>query len=109
MGKTMTAPKRYRKKPVVVEAIQYVVSNSSEVVAFTQGDAHFPIDSDHEWICKGCGEVASQHGNCKTLEGFHIICPGDFIIKGIKGEFYPCKPDIFEETYEEVEDHESQT
>jgi hypothetical protein len=41
--------------------------------------------------------------NCPTPEGWHIVCPGDYIIKGIKGEFYPCKPDIFEMTYEKVD------
>lgn len=45
-----------------------------------------------------------DHGWIDTLEGGHIVCPGDWIIKGIKGEYYPCKPDIFRQTYEPVED-----
>lgn len=87
---------KYRKKPVVVEAEQW----------FKNGDVPYaditPIDSDTEWICRECGNKASAHGNCPTLEGFHIVCPGDYIITGIKGENYPCKPDIFEQTYEPV-------
>jgi len=43
-----------------------------------------------------------DHGWIDTLEGGHIVCPGDWIIKGVHGEFYPCKPDIFLETYEKV-------
>lgn len=44
-----------------------------------------------------------NHGWIDTLEGGHVVCPGDWIIRGIKGENYPCKPDIFAETYELVE------
>ncbi len=90
--------KKYRKKPVLIEAEQW----------FKNGDVpEAPIqmiDSDEEWICKKCGYKASQHGKCKTLEGFHIVCPGDYIIKGVKGEFYPCKPDVFALTYEKVDE-----
>ena len=45
----------------------------------------------------------AKHGWIDTLEGGHIVCPGDWIITGVKGEHYPCKPDIFEMTYEPVE------
>lgn len=48
----------------------------------------------------GCGHTMHEHGWIDTLEGGHIVCPGDFIITGVKGERYPCKPDIFAETYE---------
>ena len=44
------------------------------------------------------------HGWIDTLEGGHIVCPSDWIIEGVKGEFYPCKPDIFEQTYELVKE-----
>jgi len=43
-----------------------------------------------------------EHGWIDTLEDGHNVCPGDWIITGVKGEYYPCKPDIFEETYEKV-------
>ncbi len=52
------------------------------------------------WSCGHCGETAEVHGWIFTMEGGHIVCPGDWIITGIKGERYPCKPDIFAESYE---------
>lgn len=77
---------RYQKKPVVIEAEQYTGTNTEEIVAFCP-DAETRPDGTL-WIT--------------TLEGGHVASPGDWIIKGVKGEFYPCKPDIFEMTYEKV-------
>lgn len=54
--------------------------------------------------CRHCEVAMYFHGWVDTLEGGHIVCPGDWIIKGIKGEFYPCKPDVFQATYEKVEE-----
>lgn len=58
-------------------------------------------------ICGTCRDrshsPAHAHGWIDTLEGGHRVCPGDFIITGVQGEHYPCKPDIFEQTYDEVE------
>ena len=75
---------KYRKKPVTIEAIQWTGENRKEIFDFCK-DAYM--------------------GDCtlyiRTLEGVHISRVGDYIIKGVHGEFYPCKPDIFEETYEE--------
>ncbi len=51
-------------------------------------------------ICSHCGQMMNGHGWIDTLEGGHIVCSGDWIITGIKGEHYPCKPDIFAATYE---------
>lgn len=76
----------FRKKPVVIEAIQFINANFDAIEEFVGGDAEFR---------QGALIVA-------TLEGPLKASPGDYIIKGIKGEFYPCKPDIFEQTYEEV-------
>lgn len=73
----------YRKKPVIIEAIQFR-GNFDTIEKFVGGDAEF---RDGKLI------VA-------TLEGPLRASPMDWIIKGIKGEFYPCKPDIFEATYE---------
>ena len=53
--------------------------------------------------CKHCGKIMHEHGWIDTLEGGHIVCPGDYVITGVKGEHYPCKPDIFDATYEVVE------
>lgn len=52
--------------------------------------------------CKHCGSVMHIHGWIDTLEGGHIVCPGDWVITGVKGELYPCKADIFAATYEPV-------
>ena len=88
---------KYRKKPVVVDAVQF-----NGLGDIPELELHM-LDSDSDWQCKECGDFARNHGNVKTLEGYHIACPGDFIITGIKGEHYPCKPDIFESTYELAE------
>ena len=76
---------KYRKKPVVIEAIQYN-GNPQEIFDFTNGQVKFGF------------EVVF----IDTLEGEMTAQEGDFIIKGVNGEFYPCKPDIFEKTYEKV-------
>lgn len=88
--------KLYRKKPVVVEAVQFTREAIAEVVAFTGGQAHD--------FCVRCDKGQPGVLQCivPTLEGQHIATEGDYIIKGVKGEFYPCKPDIFEQTYEVV-------
>lgn len=57
---------------------------------------------DGKNVCKHCGQTMHFHGWIDTLEGGHIVCPGDWIITGVKGEMYPCKPDIFEATYDPV-------
>ena len=86
--------KRYRKKPVTVDAMQFTRGNFPDVVDFTGGKAHtLTIERTP------CGECFCF---VSTLEGEHKANEGDYIIKGVRGEFYPCKPDIFEETYEEV-------
>jgi hypothetical protein len=79
--------KTYRKKPVTIEAVEYTGLNSAEIESFTGQQV---------------GKETGKPIMIKTLEGQHIASLGDFIIKGVKGEFYPCKPDIFAETYSEV-------
>lgn len=80
--------RRFRKKPVVVEAIRLSRENVGEVLAF----------------CKGMVKPLPMTGVVvETLEGNMLAGVGDWIIKGVKGEFYPCKDDIFEATYEEVQ------
>ena len=76
----------YRKKPVTVEAVQWTGENRAEMREF--------IDSEVFEIIPRVGLVIH------TLEGDHHASPGDYIIKGVNGEFYPCKPDIFIKTYE---------
>jgi hypothetical protein len=88
--------RKFRKKPVVIEAVQFEAGNQEEIAKFMGGVISVVIDQE--------GEVAEIL--IKTLEGDMWAVPGDWIIKGVKGEFYPCKPDIFAATYEEVSSHE---
>lgn len=91
----------YRKKPVVVEAIQLNPEgkNISEVYDF------FGITGKGNFGETGFGiDPADGKFKITTLEGVMIADLSDYIIKGINGEFYPCKPDIFEKTYEKVDD-----
>jgi hypothetical protein len=77
--------KKYRKKPVIIEAVQWFddVASTADLFEF-------------------CDDLDVTHSNIaiKTPEGDMKISIGDYVIKGTKGEFYPCKPDIFEEIYE---------
>ena len=59
-------------------------------------------DVDRESLCSECGERFRVHGWIDTPEDGHRVCPGDWIITSVKGERYPCKPDVFEATYEMV-------
>ena len=119
---------KYRKKPVVIEASQWHVNGdhpddyASPIEGFQRGEIRTfsgehcreqgwegqvvryyrnPEDSG-ERACQHCGVKMHDHGWIDTLEGGHNVCPGDWIITGVKGEHYPCKPDIFEATYEQV-------
>jgi hypothetical protein len=101
---------KYRKKPVVIEATPW----------FKNGD--HPDDGEDEHgegkvvrlyrrpesdggdECRHCAQIMNFHGWIDTLESGHIVCPGDYIITGVKGERYPCKPDIFAATYEPAEE-----
>jgi len=96
---------KFRKKPVVVEAYQWMGHDpqrpEDEVVRYFRRP-----DIPDSSVCPECGEQMYLHGWIDTLESVdgHRVCRCDWIIKGVKGEFYPCKPDIFEATYEPVED-----
>lgn len=93
----MTSPTKYRKKPVVIEAMY----NDGEIET---------ISAILDWINGGNGAKGpatydltgkpSMSIHIETLEGVMRADVGDFIIKGVNGEFYPCKPDIFAKTYE---------
>ena len=93
---------KYRKKPVVIEAIQWTGLNLEEIKSFVGESLQYDI-IDTAWLA---GASVPPHVDMviKTLEGNHVCTKGDFIIKGVHGEFYPCKPDIFEKTYELVEE-----
>ena len=107
---------KFRKKPVVIEAERWFLNgdHSEDDSARAQ-----PVMAEVEgWVvryyrdptvpgldrCRYCDVIFHNHGWIDTLEGGHTVCPGDWVIKGVAGEFYPCKPDIFEATYEPVEE-----
>lgn len=97
---------KFRKKPVVIEAVQFLDTSETmlEIIEWTKGSptpahisnvtrnhsARYPEGFDYPLLV------------IATLEGEHIVSKDDFVIKGVAGEFYPCKPDIFEKTYEPV-------
>ena len=83
----------YRKKPVVIQAVQWTGENLDEICAMAADQVIETSD--------GVGGSRKQL-NIRTLEGLMRASEGDYIIKGVKGEIYPCKPDIFKETYEAV-------
>ncbi len=106
---------KYRKKPVVIEATQWFKNGDHP----EDGNDTFPDgeykgekyeglvvryfrrpDVSGDRACEKCGNTMHDHGWVDTLEGGHIVCPGDWIITGVQGERYPCKPDIFAATYE---------
>lgn len=87
---------KYRKKPVVIEAMKLTRDTANDV---------------YDWLntcgAKIPGASVGSAGislEIETLEGIHTASDGDYVIRGVHGEFYPCKPDIFEQTYEPVED-----
>jgi len=105
---TTANARRYRKKPVVIEAVQLRWSTWSEVCDFL-GEIVSPANPAREISVEEVSDTCGEQGplyialTIPTLEGDHIALHGDWIIKGVKGEFYPCKPDIFEATYEAVD------
>lgn len=93
---------KYRKKPVVIEAFKY-----DGDLKVSDGKYYIP-----DWAVKAYedgvmfyGDIGNMPGELfiKTLEGAHHASVGDYIIQGVNGEIYPCKPDIFEKTYELAE------
>ena len=100
-------PSKYRKKPAVVEVMQWdgTFEGSAPVVSWVDDNGGHAVWSEgweawhdgDEWIPARADGIYIH-----TLEGVMLVSAGDYIIKGVKGEFYPCKPDIFAETYEAV-------
>ena len=101
----------FRKKPVVIEAAQWF-KNGDHPDDHPQGanlDYEGAVvryfrhpDVPGHTQCQKCAKPMHDHGWVDTLEGWHIVCPGDWIITGVNGERCPCKPDVFEATYEVV-------
>lgn len=101
---------KVKKKPVVVDAYQWFTNGDhpedgpagtegAVVRYFRNPEPRYRGDVVHD----RCGLTWHHHGWIDTLEGGHNVCPGDWIITGVQGEHYPCKPDIFEATYEVVD------
>lgn len=99
----------FRKKPVVVEAIQFTGQNLKDVYLF-MGQKCEPSSGDIRYWWAHVDQVCAEGLTIYTLEdgtdgrAKHVASVGDYIIKGVKGEFYPCKPDIFTQTYESAEE-----
>lgn len=92
------------KKPVTIECIKWEGDNLFEVQSFIEGrEIKLQTMAELDYWERFQMTVKKNGLIVKTLEGQHIASVGDYIIKGVKGEFYPCKPDIFLETYDIVE------
>ena len=92
---------KFRKKPIVIEALEWDGSHHRGMFEFLGGSSDQAISGygNHFYI-----DHSKVEGGLilKTLEGEHKASIGDYVIKGISGEYYPCKPDIFKATYEQV-------
>lgn len=107
---------RFCKKPIVVEASRWfkngdhpqddcrIAKDGGSILSEGKVVRYYRNQKDDgRRICFGCSHLMHYHGWIDTLEGGHTVCPGDWIITGVNGERYPCKPEIFEATYESVE------
>lgn len=90
--------KKYKTKPCEIEAIQWKGDNLEEIKEFTS------YNIDWDYIYDGLGKLLGYKLYIDTLEGRMQASEGDYIIKGLRGEFYPCKPDVFEKKYEVIEE-----
>jgi len=108
---------KFRKKPVVINATQWFKNGDHPEDGygrFEEGEFKGELlegkvvryyrtpECDGASKCKHCDNTMHHHGWIDTLEGGHIVCPGDWVITGVQNEKYPCKPDIFDATYEPV-------
>ena len=93
-------PTRYRKKPVEVEAMRLDRHNTKDVCDWIASCQYHDPDNEHGE--QSVGYLTDGTVVIDTLEGRMVASIGDYVIRGVKGEFYPCKPDIFEQTYEQV-------
>ena len=89
---------RAKKKPVIIEYVQWTGTNVSEIMSFCGSAAHDIYQIN-------LANMPVEYSLIiKTLEGNMRVEPGDYIIKGVHGEFYPCKSNVFKETYEIIDD-----
>jgi ribosomal protein L18E len=90
---------KFKKKPVVIEAVQFTEGSAEYCLGFIKGSGGEAVTMD---LIDRSHPLGATVLRIKTLEGVMTASIGDWIIKGVNGEFYPCKPDIFEKTYEAV-------
>jgi hypothetical protein len=93
---------KFRKKPVVIEA-RLITPETAEEIGVWCGATKCVHKSYNSYLWGWGLPIEQRSLSIRTLEGDHTASMGDWVIKGIKGEFYPCKPDIFEMTYEIAE------
>jgi hypothetical protein len=79
---------KFKKKPIIIDAIQYTGDNATEILHWMFPD----LENDAE----------ANELTIKTLEGEMKVSKNDWVIKGVNGEFYPCKPDIFDKSYDKI-------
>ena len=94
---------KFRKRPVAIEAVRWFKNGDGPMEGQLVRRYRNPWNSGDN-VCAYCNNSMHDHGWINALEGGHRICPRDWIIRGVAGEYYPCKPDIFEATYEPVEE-----
>ena len=90
---------KYKKKPIIIEAVQWTGINLEEIKSFVKDSLDYNYKTHWD-----SSDLSNIEVKIKTLEGDHIVSIGDYIIKGVNGEFYPCKPDIFKKTYEIIDE-----
>lgn len=98
---------KYRKKPVVIEAVRVEATEKSmhEILEFMNQKVDTKCNIALLKFWEYCEHVFSNGLTIATKEGDMRAFPGDYIVKGVQGEFFPCKPDIFEQTYELCLEH----
>ena len=94
---------KFRIKPVVIDAVQWTGENKQEISTFCGSHHRFMPGGGSLGILTLEGDMTASEGDYIIHEGDMTASEGDYIIQGIKGEFYPCKPDIFEMTYEKTD------
>src|SRR5574338_445840 len=93
---------RFRKRPIVVEAMHFdgTIKSATRICCWANDSRSLDDDPCCSFISHDGDNTFAHDFQVDTLEGPLEVAPGDWIIKGVKGEFYPCKPDIFKATYE---------
>nr|DAM35044.1 MAG TPA: PGDYG protein [Caudoviricetes sp.] len=96
---------KFRKKPVIIDAWKLNLNDTNDTIRIYEMIHNVDVSTMHLVASAYINNLVKQKGGLPipTLEGEMLASDGDFIIKGVNGEYYPCKPDIFEKTYEAVE------